>query len=173
MKLHAACLFVLSLALCAFPARASAQSLVYVVRHAERADGGAGASAGAMSGAPADPHLSAAGVARAARLADMLADAGIKAIYVTEFKRTQETAAPLATKLHLAVDTTRSADSAALVASMKAQHPHDVVLVVGHSNTIPDIIKALGGPAITIGDNEYDSIFVVVPGAGVLSRIRF
>ena len=160
------CLF-----LCALPAIASAQSLVYVVRHAERADGGAGANT--MNSAPADPHLSAAGVARAAKLANMLADGGIKAIYVTDFKRTQETAAPLAARLHLRVDTIKSADSASLIASMKAHHQHDVVLVVGHSNTIPDIIKALGGPSIVIGDNEYDSVFVLVPGTGVMSRIRF
>ena len=153
------------------PTIASAQSLVYVVRHAERADGGAGVAP--MGSAPADPHLSAAGVARAAKLAAMLADANIRAIYATEFKRTQETASPLATQLHVAVDTIKSADSAALIASMKAHHPHDVVLVVGHSNTLPAIIKALGGPDVTIGDNEYDAIFVLVPGTGVMSRIRF
>jgi len=155
----------------AVPALASAQSLVYVVRHAERADGGAGANT--MSSAPADPQLSAAGVARAAKLAETLADAGIRAIYATEFKRTQETASPLAARLHLGVDTIKSADSAAVIASMKAHHPHDVVLVVGHSNTMPAIIKALGGPEVTIGDNDYGTIFVLVPGTGVMSRIRF
>ena len=75
------------------PAAASAQKLVIVVRHAERADGGAGVS---MAGAPADPLLSAAGEARAAKLAGMLEEAAITAIVVTEFRRTQDTAKPIA-----------------------------------------------------------------------------
>jgi broad specificity phosphatase PhoE len=126
-----------------------------------------------MSSAPADPVLSAAGVARAEKLAAMLADANIKGIYVTEFKRTQGTAAPLAARVHVPVAKIDSKDTARLIATMKQQHPHDVVLVVAHSNTMPDIIKALGGPSIAIGDNEYDNIFVLVPGTGVMSRIRF
>ena len=74
----------------AVPALAIAQQIVYVVRHAERADGGAGTTATPMQ-TPADPLLSAEGEARARKLAAMLADAGIKAIFATEFKRTQDT----------------------------------------------------------------------------------
>jgi broad specificity phosphatase PhoE len=149
------------------PAVASAQQLVFVVRHAERADAGGGAMA------TADPPLSPAGRARAATLAAMLADAGVKAIYITEFIRTQETAEPLAAKLRLRPVQVPAADPAALVAKMKSDHPRDIVLVVGHSNTLPAIIKALGGPAVTIGDNEYDNVFVIVPSTGTMTRIRF
>ena len=78
--------------------------MVIVVRHAERADGGAGASTG-MTGAPADPLLSAAGEARATKLATMLADSGVKAIFTTEFRRTQDTGKPLAAKLGLTTTT--------------------------------------------------------------------
>lgn len=161
----------LTLSLLAVPAAAHAQKLVYVVRHAERADGGAPASS--MSGAPADPSLSSAGEARAAKLAAMLADAGITAIYATEFKRTQETAKPLATKLHVAVSTVAASQTAALVADLKSKHANDVVLVVGHSNTMPAVIKALGGPDVIVGDNDYDGLFVFVPASGTVSKIKF
>lgn len=150
------------------PTAASAQKLVIVVRHAERADAGSGTPTMA-----ADPSLSSEGQARAARLAAMLADAGISAIFATEYKRTQETAKPLATKLGLSVQTTASGDPGALVAKLKGAHASDVVLVVGHSNTVPDVLKAFGGPAVTIADNEYDNLFIIVPATGAMTRIRF
>jgi phosphohistidine phosphatase SixA len=163
---------VLSLGLLTvLPAIAGAQQLIYVVRHAERADGGAGA-AGQMQGAP-DPPLSAAGETRAARLATMLADAGITAIYATEFRRTQDTVRPLASKLKLDVTRYASRDAAALVSALKKDQARGIVLIAGHSNTLPPIVKALGGGDITIRDDEYDSLFVIVPGAGVVSRLRF
>jgi broad specificity phosphatase PhoE len=153
------------------PAIAFAQKLVYVVRHAERADGGAGTTS--MSGAPADPSLSAAGEARAAKLAAMLADAGITAIYATEFKRTQETAKPLSARTGVAVATVAASATSALVSAIRAAHATGVVLVVAHSNTMPAIIKAFGGPDVVVGDNDYDGLFVVVPATGTLSKIRY
>lgn len=154
------------LALC--PSLAAAQKLVIVVRHAERADGGAGTS---MS--QTDPLLSAEGEARAKRLAAMLADAGITAIYATEYKRTQDTAKPLAQKLGIEVRTRKSQDSAGLAAVLKAEHAKDVVLIIGHSNTLPNVIKAMGGPDLTIPDAEYDAIYIFVPATGVLTKIRY
>jgi broad specificity phosphatase PhoE len=168
---HALGFVVLALVLAA-PAAARAQQTVIFVRHAERADGGAPAGA-QMSATPADPLLSAAGQARAEKLATMLRDAGIKAIYVTEFHRTQDTAKPLASRLHLDVQTVAARETAALVATIKAAHARDVVLVVGHSNTLPDAIKAFGGPAVTIKDDEYDAIFVLNPATGTLTLIRY
>jgi broad specificity phosphatase PhoE len=151
---------------------ASAQQTVIFVRHAERADGGAGAP-DAMTGAPADPTLSDAGAARAARLAAMLADAGVKGIYTSEFKRTQETAKPLASKLGVAIEVVPSKEAAALVAKIKAAHPRDTVLIIGHSNTIPDVIRAFGGPAIKIADDEYSGIYILTPSTGTLTLIRY
>jgi broad specificity phosphatase PhoE len=153
------------------PAAAAAQSLVIFVRHAERADGGAQAQA--MTSKPADPLLSAAGEARAAKLAMMLADAGIKAIYASEFRRTQDTGKPLAAKLGLSVQAVAARDAAVLVAKIKAEHPRDVVLVIGHSNTIPEAIKAFGGPAVKMGDDEYNAIYVFAPSTGALTLIRY
>lgn len=154
----------------ALPAPAHAQKLLFVVRHAERADGGA--ATGQMQ-AQTDPPLSAEGARRAARLAAMLADAGVTAIYATEYRRTQDTAGPLAATLGLEVRTIGARDQAALVSALKTRHADDVVLVVGHSNTVPALVQAFGGPEFTIADDEYSSLFVVVPATGTVTRIRY
>ena len=80
---------------------ASAQATIFLVRHAERADGGAG-------GMGNDPSLSEAGRARAESLAAMLKDTKLTAIFTTEFKRTQETAAPTATAQHVTATTVKA-----------------------------------------------------------------
>jgi broad specificity phosphatase PhoE len=157
--------------LLAWPAAALAQQTVILVRHAERADGGAGAAT--MTGAPADPPLSAAGEARAARLAAMLADAGITAIFTTEFRRTQDTAKPLAAKLGLKTEVLPAKDTAALASVLKASHARGVILVIGHSNTVPDVIKALGGRTVTMRDDEYDAMYILTPATGAVTVIRF
>src|SRR5215475_9305256 len=146
------------------PAAADAQKLILVVRHAERADAGMQAQT--------DPPLAAAGEARAQKLAAMLADAGVKDIFATEFKRTQDTAKPLAMKTGVAVEQVGSTDTALLITKIKS-HPNVVVLVVSHSNTLPAILKALVGVDVAIADNEYDNLFVVVPGTGTMTRIRY
>jgi broad specificity phosphatase PhoE len=159
---------VVTLVSLCLPPVASAQKLIFVVRHSERADGGA-----SQMQTQADPPLSAAGNARAGKLAGMLADAGIQAIYVTEFRRTQATAKPLASKLGLEARQYSSKDSDQLIRKLRSEHAKDIVLVVGHSNTVPAIIKALGGPEVTIADSEYNNLFVIVPETGVMTRIRF
>jgi broad specificity phosphatase PhoE len=137
-------------------APAAAQPTVFLVRHAERAD----AAPGAAPMMSADPDLSDAGRARAESLAMMLEDARITAILSTEFKRAQQTAAPLAKAIGVAVTTVTSRNQADLVTQIKASTGN--VLVVGHSNTVPDVIKALGVTTpITIADDEYDNLFLV------------
>ena len=149
--------------LAASPARA--QRAVFLVRHAEKAD------------SSTDAPLSASGEARAAALAAMLRDAGVTAIYATEFQRTKKTAVPLADRLKLQVTTIAAADQTVLVTRVKQAGPDAAVLIVGHSNTIPAILTALGCTAsIRIADDEYDNLFVVVPkeqGAPVLLRLRY
>ena len=169
MKIRTIALAIVFLVLA--PAAAYAQSLVIFVRHAERADGGAQAQT--MTSTPADPLLSAAGEARAAKLAMMLADASIKAIYASEFRRTQDTGKPLAARLGLTVQAVAARDAAALAAKVKAEHPKDVVLVIGHSNTVPEAIKAFGGPAVKMADDEYNAIYVFAPATGALTLIRY
>ncbi len=153
----------------ALPADASAQKLVVFVRHAERADGGA-PPAGMT--APADPDLSAEGKTRADRLGAMLADAGITRIVVTEFRRTAQTADPLARRLGLTPERVAAADTAGMAAHLKS-YQNDIVLVVGHSNGTPVLIEAMGGPKITIDDTDYGNIFVYVPATQVLLRLRY
>jgi broad specificity phosphatase PhoE len=131
----------------------AAQPTIFLVRHAERADGAPGANTAMVT----DPDLSDAGRARAASLATALKDAKITAIYATEFKRTQQTAAPLAKALGLTVTIVSEPE---LVDRLKTSKGN--VLVVGHSNTVPEIIKALGVTTpVTIGDNDFDNMFLV------------
>jgi phosphohistidine phosphatase SixA len=152
------------------PALASAQKMVILTRHAERADGAATMSAPGQ--APVDPQLSVAGEARAQKLATMLADAGITTMFTTEFRRTKDTAAPLAARLKLTPEVVAASKAADLIAKITAKAT-DIVFVVGHSNTVPEIIKALGGPAVTIGDSEYDNLFIYIPETKTLTRIRY
>ncbi len=152
------------------PVVAQAQQLVLLVRHAERADGGG--AAGAMLSS-ADPGLSDAGRARAQRLAALLRDTGLTGIISTDLRRTQETAAPLAARLKLSVTAIPGSDTSGLVSRLKTNHADGIVLVVGHSNTIPAIVQQLGGPAIRIAENEYDKLFVLVPATGALTTLRY
>jgi broad specificity phosphatase PhoE len=144
----------------AAPGVCAAQEAIFVVRHAERAD------------ASADSELSPAGEARAARLAAMLKDAGVTRIYTTELKRSIQTVAPLAAALHLTPTVLEADDHKALLAKVRAASPRDRLLIVGHSNTLPKVLAALGvKPAITIADTEYDNLFVVIPRAGAAPRL--
>jgi len=151
---------------CLVAAPAAAQPAVFLVRHAERADM---ATAGPAMMAD-DPDLSPAGQQRARALAKMLRDAGVGAIYTTEYRRTRLTAAPLAKELAVATTVVPSKDTAALVQTLKAAKGN--VLVVGHSNTLPDIITALGvAEPIKIEESEFDNLFVVVQGS--LIRLKY
>ena len=96
------------------------------------------------------------------------------AIYVTEYQRTQETAAPLAARDHLKPIVIPAADTDALVKAVRGRQT-GVVVIVGHSNTLPALIAALGGPAVKIADNEYDNVFVLtVDGSkSSLLQLRF
>ncbi|MEP6955937.1 MAG: histidine phosphatase family protein [Chthoniobacterales bacterium] len=132
-----------------------AQSTTFLVRHAEKADVGAGD--------PKDPALSAVGRARAESLADILKDAGITAVFATEFQRTRQTAEPLAQAAKLQVTTVPAADSAELVAQLKNTRGN--ALVVAHSNTLPEILQALGTPlSVVLTENDYDNLFIFTTG---------
>ncbi len=131
--------------------RATAQPTIFITRHAEKANSGGN-----------DPDLSEIGWTRAELLARILKDANITAIYTTEFKRTQQTAEPLARALGVPATVVRATATTSLVERFKAITGN--ILVVGHGNTIPDLIKALGlTEAINLGENDYDNLFVVVP----------
>jgi phosphohistidine phosphatase SixA len=146
------------LLLCTVATPAFAQHTIFLVRHAERADAGMQAPAGA------DPDLAPEGRTRASSLARVLADAKVTTIFTTEYKRTQQTAAPLAQVLNLSVTTVPSGSTATLIDRIKVA-TNGTVLVVGHSNTLPEIIKRLGvSTPITIAEDQFDDLFVVTTG---------
>ncbi len=131
---------------------ASAQPVVVIVRHAEKAASGG-----------KDPDLSPAGRARAEALARILKDSGITAIFTSEFKRTQETAAPTATSAHVTPTVIAAKDTAGLVAKLHQLNGN--ALVVGHGDTILNIIKALGiNSSINIPDADYSELLIVTLG---------
>jgi broad specificity phosphatase PhoE len=154
------------LAAWSFALPAQPAKTVILVRHAERAGG--------MS---ADVGISEAGRCRAEALARMLADANIKRIYVSEVARTGQTAEPLASKLHIRPEVVPAKDIEGLVAKLRAGAPDDVVLVVGHSDTVPEIVKLLGGGSVPpIGDSEYDRLFVLTltpPNRATVVTLRY
>lgn len=127
---------------------------IFLVRHAERAT---------ISGrVPSDTGLSTEGKTRAEHLAQELKDAKISAIFTTEYKRTQETVAPLAESLGIRPAVVAAGDFRSLVAKIKGASGN--LLVVGHSNTLPQIINALGASSrVTVSESDYDNLFIVFP----------
>lgn len=128
---------------------------VIVVRHAEKA-----------TGQGDDPHLSDAGTARAHALARALDDAGVTAVIVSQYACTAETAAPTARAAGVSPEVVEVKDPIprhiADVSAAVRRHPGGVVLVVGHSNTVADIVAALGaGRPGDICDPEYDRMEIV------------
>lgn len=140
------------------PPTPQAETLVFLVRHAERADDGA------MTGQE-DPHLSEAGFERARLLAETLRDAGIQYVYSTDFIRTKETAQPSAEMVGEEIRIYDPDDLEAFAATLAGTPGRH--LVVGHSNTTPELVSALGGdPHGEIESMEYDRLYVVQVGPG-------
>ena len=131
---------------------ANAAPVVFIVRHAEKASTGG-----------KDPDLSVEGQKRADALAHILKDSQITSVFVTEFKRTQETAAPTARAAQVTPTVVPANDVGALVEKLRALNGN--ALVVGHGNTIPDLLKALGiATSVSIPEDDYTEIFVVLFG---------
>ena len=153
MKRIALLPFLCAVTLC-LPARIlPAQSLIFLTRHAEKAE----------SEDKNNPPLSEAGQARAKALARILEDTKISTIYVTEYVRTQQTAAPTAAETEAKIKELPAADVPTLIKQVKAEPGN--VLVVGHANTIPDIIKALGFPEPHhIHDANYSNLYIILRG---------
>jgi broad specificity phosphatase PhoE len=135
---------------------------VFLVRHAEKAD------------APReDPPLTEAGAARAQKLASLLASAGVKAIYTSQFLRTKQTVEPLAKQLGISLVPVTlqskqsnprevSEESIRKIVNGIMEKPGDTALVVGHSNSVPDVIRMLGGDTVpVIDERKFDDLFIV------------
>lgn len=144
---------------------AAQPSMVVLVRHGEKATVGG-----------SDPSLSEAGVARAQALAGALTMLTPNAIVVSSLKRTGETAAVVVSKTGVVptvipIDGGGAAHVAAVAAAVRAAR--GIVLVVGHSNTVPAIVTALGGPPLPdLCDASYATLFVLTPGqAGAAAQV--
>ena len=150
---------------------------VFLIRHAEKEDE-----------PRQDPPLKKEGVARSQELARLLANAGIKAIYTSQFARTKLTAEPLATKLGLTVAAISlksnpanprqiAEESTTEVVNKILAGPGENVLVVGHSNSIPDVIKMLGGDVVpTIDERKFNDLFIVTvyaKGKAKVTHIKY
>lgn len=131
-------------------------TVIYLVRHAEtEADG------------TQDPSLSPSGLERAAQLSRMLAGAGLTAIYSTPYSRTQETAGAVAETAELMVHEYDPADLQGFAAELLEQPGHH--LVVGHSNTTPELVRLLGGePRGMIPEDEYGRLYVLTIDDGAV-----
>ncbi|GAA4819407.1 hypothetical protein GCM10011365_09950 [Marinicella pacifica] len=120
----------------------------YLIRHAEKQTGD-------------DPSLTQAGHERAHRIANLLAQAHIKKIYSTDYRRTQQTASPLAQKLAVPITTYNPKNLQQL--AKKLRQSKENVVIFGHSNTTPQLVRLLSGQAIPdMDESTYHLIYQVI-----------
>jgi len=145
-----------------------ATTTIIFVRHAEQ-----------TSHSEQDPELSEAGRQRVVELTRQLAEAdvvaGIDAIYATPFKRSQQTAQPLADRLNLPINAYDPGDTELVLETILDKHKGKIILIVAHSNTVPTLIANLGAsknvPAIA--QQEFDNIYIIsIPWFGKTKTIR-
>jgi broad specificity phosphatase PhoE len=142
-------------------------TVVVVVRHAEKG-----------TDDPTDPSLSDGGRARAQALAAALAGAGVDAVYTTQYRRTQLTATPAAEAAGVPVQVrpidakTLPTYDADLARDLRALPPGSTALVVGHSNTVPTLVRAISGQtAPAMPESEFDRFTVIVLPADGDARV--
>ncbi len=141
---------LMTLSGCATAADTPAAPNFYVVRHLHTPAG------------ERDPDLTAEGLRQAQALGEWFNASPPRAIYVTDYKRTRQTAAPLAAKLGLTPIVYDPGDTPGLIARVRSGPLP--ALVVGHSNTVPDIVEQLGGtrPEPLVHE-DFGDIWVIGP----------
>ncbi len=161
------CLALLATACSPGRERSQAQTVVYIVRHAEKA----------TDKDATDPPLTASGRRRAQDLRKTLRSVKLDAIYATQYKRTRETVAPTAELMRIKPIFINSEKTAQLAASLRGRARGEMVLVGAHSNTVPLLLKALGvKERVSIGSGDYDHLFVVLlaeKGPPALLRLHY
>lgn len=148
-------LFVLMLLIVnSFQTSAQKQEItkVFLVRHAERVNDGT-----------KDPELSHSGKQRSETLKNMLHKIDFAAIYATNYKRTRNTAKPLADAQNLSIELYNPMDSRKFLDGVLSKHMGKTILVVGHSNTIPLLVNTLLGEEKyqALAEDEYSNLFMV------------
>lgn len=142
----------------------------YVVRHAEKAT----AADGMTMSTPGNPPLSEPGMQRAQALKDTLKDKQIRRIFSTNTIRTMSTAAPLSQLTGLAVQAYGPLPDSAFIKQLKAINSN--VLIVGHSNTVDDIVNGLTGRQSVprdLTETEYDNLFVITYKKFLGTKVRY
>ncbi|PYS68626.1 MAG: hypothetical protein DMF69_19610 [Acidobacteria bacterium] len=127
-------------------------STIILVRHAEKK----------IEPNNPDPDLTTEGGARAQEIARMFGDAGINAIYATQFKRTQQTVKPLSDRIGVAPTILDAKQTDELINRLLTNHRGQTVFIAGHNNTVPALVSALSGETYgVIPESEYDNLYVV------------
>lgn len=140
-------------------------SAVFLVRHAEKIPDGS-----------RDPGLTEEGRARARQLANLLEVAGVTHLFSSEYLRARATLEPLAERTGLPIEVVPAGDPEDQVARVRGLPPGSVSVVSGHSNTIPALVRALGGDVSgtvqdekygeRLGEEEHDRLFLVLLPVG-------
>jgi len=127
----------------------SKSTYIYLVRHADK--GG-------------KDSLSLEGVNRANQLLHLLGNAEIGTIYSTNYKRTKDTAMPLANAIQKEIEIYNPQNLEALASSIRTKHTGQRILVVGHSNTTPTLVNLLYNKEQIdqINESEYDKLYLVI-----------
>lgn len=125
---------------------------VILVRHAEKK----------IEAGNDDPDLAPEGVERAQEVARVFGEAGVNAIYATQYKRTQQTVKPLSDRLGVPVSLLNSKQTEELVNQIQTTQRGKTIFIAGHNTTVPAIVSALSGETFPpIPENEYDNLFIV------------
>lgn len=120
----------------------------YVLRHFEKAP------------TPDDPPLSTRGIQQANALAALLTDKDIQCIYSTNYQRTRQSVTALANALKTTVQLYDPRQPGTLIDSLTSMQQDCVI--VGHSNTVPDLVERLGGHVAPLTEKDYGDVFVLV-----------
>jgi phosphohistidine phosphatase SixA len=137
--------------------------IIFAMRHADKLRG------------QGQDGLDENGTARAKLLARMLAESNVSRAYCSEAIRTLQTMAPLKSKLGASLlieQLDGETHAAKVVAAVRSLPPETVVLVVSHTNTVPEIIAGLGGPAVEIADDEFDKLFILFRSNATVSLVK-
>jgi phosphohistidine phosphatase SixA len=143
---------------------AADQGTIFIIRHAEKLS--------------TDPNalLSPAGHARANCLAHLLGEANVQTVFTSNIRRTHQTASPLAKARHLTIQTVPKDNPDELVEKAKAAAQNGDVLIVGHQETVADIVQRLGGGTIPrVGPNEFDRLTILhlTPSGASVTVLRY
>jgi broad specificity phosphatase PhoE len=155
--------WMLALLLCALGgtiaiAADPASPTIYVMRHLNTPEG------------VPDPDLTAEGKASAVALVHWFHGKPLKAIYVSDYRRTRQTAAPLAADRGITVTLYDPRDTPALIARVRAEG--GAVLIVGHSNTVPDVVEKLGGERPTdLAHADFGDVWAIAGGRATRGKL--